>query len=129
MKQDYPHTRLDTIILNINQIKYYNFSKLKKTLLHEKVHVYQKKYTEDVDKYIKINNFKKVKKRNKFDNIRANPDLDDYIYIDNENNTYKGIYNLNPNSLEDVTYYPHNTQEYEHPFEKMAINLEKNIKL
>lgn len=122
-----PHTRLDTIILNLEQIKYYSPSRLKKTLFHEKVHIYQKKYKEDSNKYLEINNFKVVKKRNKYDNIRANPDIDDYIYIDKDSNTYKGVYNLNPVSLEDVTYYPKNSQDYEHPFEKMAINLEKNI--
>ena len=132
LKDDYyegglPHTRLDTIILNLDQIKYYSPNKLKKTLFHEKVHIYQKKYKEDVDKYLQIHNFKKIKKRNKFDNIRANPDLDEFIYMDKDSNTYKGIYNLNPISLEDVTYYPNNSQEYEHPFEKMAINLEKKL--
>lgn len=132
LKDDYyegglPHTRSDTIILNLEQVKYYSSNKLKKTLFHEKVHIYQKKYKEDMDKYLNINNFKIVKKRNKYDNIRANPDLDEYIYMDKDFNTYKGIYNLNPISLEDVTYYPSNSQEYEHPYEKMAINLEKNI--
>lgn len=122
-----PHTRSDTIILNTEQIKYYSSTKLKKTLLHEQVHIYQKKYEEDVKKYLELNGFKKVKKRNKFDNIRANPDLDDFIYMDKDYNTYRGNYNLNPISIEDVTYSPGNTQEYEHPFEKMAINLEKNI--
>ena len=122
-----PHTRHDIIMINMDQVKYYSDNKLKKTLFHEKIHIYQKKYPDDINIYLKKFKFKRIKKRNRFDNIRANPDLDDYIYADEDNNTYKSTYNMNPNSVEDVTYYPNNTQEFEHPYEKMAINLEKNI--
>ena len=79
-----------------------------KTLIHEQVHVYQKKYPNELNYYLKKNNFTKLKKRTKYDNIRANPDLNNYIYKDSNNNTYKAVYNLNPKSIEDITYYPYN---------------------
>lgn len=119
-----PHTRKDVIILNQEKIKYSSLHSLIKTLIHEKIHVYQKIYISDVKKYIQYNKFKKIKKRDKFDQIRANPDLDDYIYQDEFHNTYKALYNPQPSSIEDITYYPQNNQSFEHPNEKMAIDIE-----
>ena len=97
-----------------------------KTLMHEKVHIYQKIYKDHVEKYIKMNNFIKIKERSSSDNIRANPDLDNWIYKDSNNNIYQAIYNNKPSSVEDITYLPFNSQSYEHPFEKMAIFIENN---
>lgn len=122
-----PHTRNDIIIISKEDINKLNFIKLKKTLIHEKVHIYQKIYNNDVQKYLFKNKFTKFKTRNEYDNIRANPDLDNIIYKDNNNTIYKAIYNTNPKSVEDITYFPINTQLYEHPFERMAIEIENNI--
>jgi hypothetical protein len=119
-----PHTRKDIIILNQEKVKNSNLHNLIKTLIHEKIHVYQKIYTNDVEKYIHLKKFKKIKKRDAFDQIRANPDLDDFIYQDEFHNTYKALYNKQPSSIEDITYYPQNNQSYEHPNEKMAIDIE-----
>jgi hypothetical protein len=119
-----PHTRDNVIILSKHHIENYDEHKLIKTLIHEKVHLYQKIYKDDVNIYIKKNNFTKIKLRNEFDNIRANPDLDNWIYKDNKNNILKATYNNNPSSIEDIKYSPINVQSYEHPFEKMAIEIE-----
>lgn len=122
-----PHTRNDIIILNKNRINLNNDLKNMKTLIHEQIHVYQKLYPNDNEKYLELKQFKKLKKITEFDNIRANPDLDNYIYQDKNFNTYKAIYNNNPTSIEDITYHPINTQFYEHPFERMAIEFESII--
>ena len=122
-----PHTRNDIIILNKNRINNYNDLRIMKTLLHEQVHVYQKKYPEEMNTYLGKNNFKKIKEIEGIDNIRANPDLDNFIYQDENHNTYKAVYNDKANSIEDVTYYPVNNQSYEHPNEKMAIDFESII--
>jgi hypothetical protein len=119
-----PHTRNDIIILNKNKINYNSDSKNMRTLIHEQIHVYQKLYPLDLNNYLNNKNFQKVKKRTKYDNIRANPDLDNYIYKDKDNNIYKAIYNSNPISVEDIKYYPYNEQFYEHPYERMAIEFE-----
>ena len=123
-----PHTRGDIIILNIEGVKYNTLKNLINTLIHEKVHIYQKKFPEKMNNYISFYNFKKIKKRDEYDNIRANPDLDNYIYQDSDNNTYKAQYNKNVLSVEDIVYYPKNNQMYEHPFEKMAIEIENKYK-
>ena len=117
-----PHTRDDVIILNINNI--YNEKDLIKTLIHEKVHLYQKKYKYIMNNYLKINKFTKVKKREPKDNIIANPDLDNFIYKDKNNKIYKAVYNKNPKNINDITYFPFNNEIYEHPYEKMAFDIE-----
>jgi len=105
-----PHTRLDTIILNVNNINIL-------TLLHEKIHIYQKKYKKDMKNYLSL--FTKVKKREESDRIRANPDIDQWIYKDDKR-IYQTIYVKNPKTIQDVRKY-----KYEHPFEKMAEDIEK----
>ena len=123
-----PHTRNDTIILHVDKIKYSSMHNLIKTLIHEKVHIYQKKYPEQIQNYLDNKKFKRVKERGPYDNIRANPDLDNYIYQDENHLSYKALYNKNPSSIEDIIYYPQNNQSYEHPYEKMAIDIENLYK-
>ena len=120
-----PHTRNDIILISNKDINKYNVNKLVKTLIHEKVHIYQKIYPNDCNIYIQTHNFTKLKIRNNNDNIRANPDLDNWIYKDKNEKIYKAEYNNKfPKSIEDITYYPLNSQSYEHPYEKMAIDIE-----
>ena len=119
-----PHTRLDVIIISKENIENYSEKKLINTLIHEKVHIYQKIYKNDIIIYLKNNNFTKLKERENSDNIRSNPDLDNYLYIEDNKNIYKAKYIDNPKSIEDIIYYPINKQSYEHPFEKMAILIE-----
>jgi hypothetical protein len=121
-----PHTREDVIILSKEHINNYSNLKLSKTLLHEKVHIYQKFFKKDIEKYIHKNNFIKIKEKSLDDNIRANPDLDNWIYKDSNNLIYKAEYNKYPKSVEDINYSFQNSQSYEHPFEKMAIYIENN---
>jgi F0F1-type ATP synthase gamma subunit len=111
-----PHTRIDTIILSKEHLNTYD-NKLIKLLIHEKIHVYQKMYPNDVQLYIKLNGFIPIKKREMNDNIRANPDLDNLIYKDKESNI-----------IRDVIYYPSDSQLYEHPYETMAITIENLYK-
>ena len=119
-----PHTRNDVIIISKKNIDNYNNDKLTNTLIHEKVHVYQKKNNSDVEKYLIENNFKAIKYRDEEDYIRANPDLDNIVYSDLNDNIYKATYTQNCKTIEDVVYTPQNSQTYEHPFEKMAIYIE-----
>ena len=118
----YPHTRGNIIILNIKTI--YS-SNLIETLIHEKIHVYQKMYPDITNTIINKLNFKLVGKRKYSDMIRVNPDTDNNIYSYN-NNIMKAIYtSSNPTSIGDIKY---NTDySYEHPNEWMAIDIAKKI--
>lgn len=118
-----PHTRGDVIIISKNIL---NKPTLESIFLHEKIHVYQKIYNDDIHKYLIDNNF--VKLKIKTSNIRANPDIDEYIYTNKNNEEMMCIYNNNPSSILDVSYYPNNNIINEHPFEYMAYTIESELK-
>lgn len=121
-----PHTRNDVIILNKNNLQKDSANDIISTLIHEKVHIYQKMYPEDINNYLEKNNFKRIAERsalNNSENIRANPDLDKWVYQDN-NKMYKAIYQPSAKTVSDVEYSSNDGQKSEHPFEKMAIEIE-----
>lgn len=111
----FPHTRQNIIILNTKNI--YS-SDLYKTLIHERIHIYQKLFPDDIEHFINEYNFKKISKLTNVD--RVNPDVNEYKYSkDNivyeciiENNKVKCT---NDNSI------------YEHPYEFMAYLIADNI--
>lgn len=117
------HTRKNVIIIPKYLI---TMQRLFNTLIHEKIHVYQKLYPEDMEIYLKNNNFKKISNINK-KYIRANPDITNDIYVNKENKLLICQYNSNPQNISDVTIYPINEDKYEHPYEYMAYTLEKEI--
>jgi hypothetical protein len=119
-----PHTRNDTIIFSKKYINNSSIKNLMKTLIHEKIHLYQKKYPDKINSFLKKYNFTKYKKRTAEDNTRANPDIDEWIYANDKNEIFKAVYIKNPKTIEDINYYAGNGQSYEHPFEKMAIEIE-----
>ena len=126
-ENSFPHTRLDTIIIPKNQIKL--TEQFKNTLLHEKLHVYQKLYPNDFQIYLDNNNFIKLIKYNDPNNkykCRANPDTDDWIYI-KDNIIYKSKYKKNVKNISDVIYTPINDSRYEHPREKAVYDLLEKI--
>ena len=110
-----PHTRNDVIIIT-------KPTHLFTTLVHEKVHLYQKKYPDDVELYLLQKGFERLRKREKKDCIRANPDIDQWIYKRGKR-IYKCVYKSKfPDSIEEVTSFM-----FEHPFETMAEDIEKLI--
>jgi hypothetical protein len=120
-----PHTRNLTIIIPKKILN--NKSILLRVLIHEKIHIYQKIYPNDIKIWLDERGFTKFRLKEKSDNIRANPDVDNYIYKDFENGQYKSIYNELPLTINDVKYYPNDNYLYEHPFEYMAYTLEDLI--
>lgn len=120
-----PHTRSDIIILPDKYIQK-NDTDLAKLLIHEKVHIYQKKYPEDVQEYLNHHNIKQyLTLSEQFSKKRANPDLDDKIYYDDKIIYYTNYNNEYPESIQDITYKKNYGQKSEHPFEKMAIEIEE----
>ena len=117
-----PHTRHDVIIISSNDIYSDSLKTLSDTLVHEKIHVYQKLYGEDVELYFKLKIIKKIKKNTKSDYIPANPDIDNYTYINNKNIVYRAKYLPNATSIHDIKL-PFGDDAFEHPFEEMAYEL------
>ena len=116
-----PHTIRDTIILSRELVNEYTTDQLTNTLIHENVHLYQKRFPEDTRKYLAQHNFSVYKKREPEDLVRSNPDIDDYIYQD-KTTIYKAEYKTpNPSFIEDTKKQDEHT---EHPFEQMALKIE-----
>ncbi len=121
-----PHTRWDTIVINKSIIN--NGSDFANTLLHEKLHVYQKLYPEDFDIYLKTNGFEPYAKYIHTDiPYRSNPDTDDWVYKCKGKIYVSKYKNQNPHTISDVEYKPINTCDYEHPREKAVYDLLKTI--
>lgn len=116
-----PHTLSNTIVLTRDIMETYSMKELENTLIHEKVHLYQKRYPEEVDAHLKSRGFTRTRKREKDDSIRANPDTDDMIWIHQPSgDVYKAEYREHPKSVSDIV----SQQIKEHPYEMMAIEAE-----
>lgn len=121
-----PHTRDDYIMLSDSLLQ--NDDKyITGTLIHEKVHLYQRLYPEDVEKYKEEKGIRKWKRKSTEDRVRANPDVDEYLYQMKNGDKMMSVYQENPTGLEDVKTYPKDGQKYEHPHEMMAIEVEESI--
>ena len=117
-----PHTRNHVIILQSNIIDAHSHAELSALCIHEKIHVYQKMYPHETQVYID-EHYEKVKKREEQDNIRANPDIDEWIYMDKTTGEILiTIYRENAKKIIDVV---DGNQMREHPMEKMAVEFEK----
>ncbi len=122
-----PHTRGRDIIMISDIVLDKDDKDLIGTFIHEKVHLYQKMYPEEMDIYLQKNKMRRWRRREVEDRIRANPDTDEYIYKEMNGKEMKSVYGERPNGLEDVKTYPKDEQSSEHPYEKMAIEIEKEI--
>lgn len=80
-EQGLPHTRENIILLSKNVLKY-NELDLTSTLIHEKIHIYQRYNPELFDKIIKEMGLKEIDKKSfrhaKY--IRSNPDTNNKLY-------------------------------------------------
>lgn len=117
-----PHTRGDVIILNNKNIQRINMEEMTTMLVHEKIHVYQKKHASDFSKHLE-KDFTKTKKKQS-QTRPANPDADEFEYKrKGDGKVLKGTYNKNPTSFRDITF-TENDHTLEHPSEMIAYKLE-----
>lgn len=115
----YPHTRMDVILIDESSINDPDFVA---TLLHEKVHIYQRKYSEDVYEWLAKTGYKRSVLRSSYPLARANPDLDQWVYIDpTTKKEMVALYNsAKPKSISDVQLVNY---AFEHPFEYLAYQI------
>lgn len=121
-----PHTHIDTIYLSD---KFFNNPSME-VLIHEKIHIYQKKFPDKTDKLYKIYNYEKIDKI-KSDRRRANPDLNNFDYKKNNNIIYCE-YTENAKSLTDIKLISSdninsNPNHNEHPDEYFAYLITNKI--
>ena len=112
-----PHTREDIIFLSRAQLQYPT-EQLVNLLIHEWVHLYQRKNKGMFrDKLLKAG-YRVWRERKGYPRIRANPDVDGLIYIHPGGEIMVGVYNsLFPRSIIDVVFAG---GVGEHPFEEVA---------
>ena len=78
-----PHTRADIIFLSSETVNQ-PLEELAKTLVHEKVHIYQRQNNEAVQPWLASNGyepFDSISKRQENSDIRSNPDIGDTYYM------------------------------------------------
>lgn len=121
-----PHTRGNVIIIPQEQIQ--DSKDFKNTLLHEQLHVYQKTYSKEFNKFLKQQGWKFHQSYSKCSQCRSNPDTNKVIYKKN-GEKHVAHYNQDPHSIMDVTYFPVNQWKYEHPNEKYVVELLEQIVL
>lgn len=125
-EEGFPHTRGTIIFLSPTVINY-NDDELTKTLIHESIHIYQRFNKKEVNDYllkhgIQISRKKGSEEKDKL--IRSNPDLDDFIYMDDKGTEMIAYYNSEkPNGIGDI-YLTDLLNE--HPYEKMAYDIADN---
>lgn len=116
-----PHTREDIIFLSDKIIPNKCNSNFINTLIHEKIHIFQRYNTDLMEKIINNLGFKRTSEKNI--KQRSNPDLNKYIYINKNNEKLQCLYdNNNPTSIQNVNCL-NNTTLFEHPYEYLAYTI------
>jgi hypothetical protein len=99
------------------------------TLLHEKIHIFQRMYPIETSKIISLLGFKVYSTQQSIPDIRSNPDTDSFIYI-KDNTVQTQVYNSeNPKNISDseikiikgeTNWDFDSSYQQDHPFEIMA---------
>ena len=84
---------------------------LYKPLIHERIHVYQKLFPKDMNKFLKYFGFEKIKRKDI--SHLDNPDTNNYIYKKND-------FIFECNIIDNNLHYTNLSSQYEHPYEYMA---------
>lgn len=119
-----PHTRANIIFVS-NEIDE-TPSSLIRTLVHEKMHLYQRLYPEAISQFLESRGYKRWKQRMGEPRIRANPDVDPWIYIDPISKEPMAAYYATdkPVSITDIVL---DDVAFEHPYEKIAYEISQRI--
>jgi hypothetical protein len=119
-----PHTRANIIFLS-QSVLAESDDDLCKTLVHEKLHIFQRANPEKMAPLLDSAGYVRWKYRVGEPRIRANPDLDPWIYIDPDTKAPMIAHYSSdtPRSISDVNESPSD----EHPFERMAYELVKRL--
>lgn len=124
IEQDYPHTLQKYIMLPYNFISNTSIplKEKVKTLIHEKIHVFQRTYPTETRLLIRQYwGFRPVCiSPQQLAQKRTNPDTDENIYERNSKTCLQEYKTDKPNGLHDSHLNRDCIESYEHPFEQMA---------
>ncbi len=119
-----PHTRQDIIFLS-DQVLKLSLDMITRTMIHEKIHVYERLYPHLIQKWMNSEGYIRHRRLNDLPYARSNPDVDGWTYIDPKGSETVVNYRTdNPTSIDDV-YYPHDDHpNSEHPYETIAYRID-----
>lgn len=116
-----PHTRANVIFLStiIDETP----KELYRLLVHEKLHLYQRLYPDNVLQYIAHKGYEQWTNRYAVPRARSNPDINPWVYIDPATKLPMiAVFSSDtPTSMTDVVI----KTKYEHPFEAMAYDIQE----
>lgn len=123
-----PHTRLNIIFLSTVSLSRLALDEkeLVRTLIHEKIHIQQRLHPLETLALLKERGYVQWKERKGIPRIRANPDLDQWVYIDPATKKEMAAYYTSdtPSSISDITLTSIN---YEHPYETIAYEVTSKV--
>jgi hypothetical protein len=115
-----PHTRANIIFVSsyINEQP----KELVRTMIHEKIHIYQRLYPEEMSQVLVSIGFQRWKLRMGIPRIRANPDVDPWVYLNRDQSApMMALYASDqPASISDVFLQD---AAFEHPYEYVAYEI------
>ena len=120
-----PHTRTHVIFVSTDLDT--THEALVRTLVHEKLHLFQRAYPEKIAHLLDSAGYTRWKYRVGEPRVRANPDLDPWIYIDPDTKKPM-IAKYTSDQPKSIGYIDVSPQD-EHPFERMAYELVQKIKV
>lgn len=117
----YPHTRADIIFIAKGLL---SDPALANTLLHEKVHIYQRTYPQEIEIWLEQKGYRKWKVQAAVSLARSNPDIDAWIYLDpvTQKPMLAEYTSSTPSNISDVHLL---NPAFEHPYEYMAYEIAK----
>lgn len=115
-----PHTRGDVIVIPESDVV--ESDDFVDTLMHEQLHVYQKMYPEDFQKYLDFQGFVRHSLRKNIQNVAANPDADEWVYS-KDGEIFVGQYSGGGSNYKSVTFKPVNHPRFDCPQEYAVYNL------
>ena len=119
-----PHTRANVIFISSTMDQSHN--NLVKTLIHEKIHIYQRAHPDEISFYLESKGYIKSKHGQGIPYIRSNPDLDGWIYYSPVTKKEMAAYYSSdePSSITDITL---TDPSFEHPYELMAYTITEKV--
>jgi len=118
----YPHTRENIIFITDEVISH---PELTRIMIHEKIHVFERLYPEEIEEWMKVNGFQKHSHLKDYPLARSNPDVNGVVYKSKEGClTLAQFKNKNPSGIDDATYPCGRDWKYEHPYETLAYTID-----
>lgn len=116
-----PHTRGDIIFLTDKVVATNDVNRLASLLVHEKTHLWQRKYKTEMEGWLEKQGFHRVSSVRNDSLQRSNPDINEWIYETSEGTLLGTRFtSMNPFNLHAVEY----NQKMDHPYELMAYKVQ-----